>query len=127
RRDALGDLNWVQCGRALVNIGEGRRRSRGADRLRRRDERVWLGENLVARPDTQRAQRQFQRVGAVAHADAVGRLAIGREIRLEGALAWPQEELHALQNVRQFRQYLLADRRVLRLQVDKRDLRADSG
>ena len=66
-----------------IDVAEHRPRAGRRDRLGRRVERERRHDDLVARPDAQRAQRQRQRVRAVGHADRVARAEVVGELRLE--------------------------------------------
>ena len=77
------DLGGDQM-RVGVDVDQSRSRADGADRLRRGDERVGRHDHLVAGADLQRAQRQYQRLGARGDADREVGLAVGRELLLEG-------------------------------------------
>ena len=66
-----------------IDVGEHRPRAGHHDRQRRVRGRQRRGDDLVARTDAERAQRDRQRVGAGADADGVRRAAGCRELALE--------------------------------------------
>ncbi len=84
RRDGLLDARRVEVVRPRVGLDGDGRRARVGDGEPRGDVGVRGDDDLVARPDAQRAQDQVQRVEPVADADAVARAAVGGELRLEG-------------------------------------------
>ena len=66
-----------------IAIHEHRGGAGDPDRLGRGEERVRVGDDLVARPDAQRHERQPDRVRAVADADGVFGAVVGGQLALE--------------------------------------------
>ena len=71
RRDLLFDPLDVDVVGLRIDVDEHDLRAGHLDRFGRGDEAVGDGDDLVARPDAERLQRDEQRIGAVRHADAV--------------------------------------------------------
>ena len=67
-----------------VDVHEHRRGPPAGDRPGRGEEGVRGRDHLVARPDPEGHQRDQQRVGARRDADAVGALAVGGDLPLQG-------------------------------------------
>ncbi len=102
-----------------VDIDEDRFRAGVVNGGDRGDEREWNGDDLIPRADTGRKQGQMERAGSVVDADAGLRSAIGGEFFLEFGDLWTQGELAAVEHALNSRCDLIANRGVLRLQVDK--------
>ena len=66
--------------RRRLDVDEDRRRAAVADGVGGGDEGVADGDDLVARPDADRQQRQVQRRGAVRHRAGVRRADVGGEL-----------------------------------------------
>ncbi len=121
----LGDRGFdrvrVDVEGARIDVDEHRPRPGVADRRHRRDEGERNRDDLVARTDVRGKQREVKGARAGVHADTVLRLTIGRELRFERGNLGAQGELAALQYALDRRVYLILDRRVLGLQIDKRN------
>ena len=84
RRDPRGHVLGVEVQRGRVDVGEDGRRADACDRLGRRVERERGADDLVAAPDSERLEREDERVGAVRDADRMrdaekrGRLVLER-------------------------------------------------
>ena len=74
-----------------VDLAEHRCRSACTDALRGGEEREVRNDDLVARPDAKRPQRDRERVGAVGHGDAVAAPDVVRELGLERLDLWTEQ------------------------------------
>ena len=102
-------------------VGENRPGPGPAHRLGGRDERVGWQDALVARPDPQPAQRNLDRIGPVRHADALLHAAEVGVFTLKCGHLRAADERGAGQHLLPAGCHLPGDRRMLRLQVDKRN------
>ena len=92
------------------------------DRLERRDERAGNRHHLAPRPGSQRDEREPQRLGAVAEADAVRHAAVGGELGLELVQLRGQRERAAPRDPVERPGELRLERLVGSPQVDERDV-----
>jgi hypothetical protein len=97
-----------------------------AHRFGRRDERIRRHDHAIARPGTQRAKREHQRVGPGGDRDAVPRLARGGELLLELRHFRPAYERARAQDATPGAEDLVVQRRVLLGQVEQRHPRPGS-
>ena len=93
-----GVIAASSCAGSIVNesrldVDEHRRRAGVADRRDRRDEGERDGDDLVARADAGREQRQVQRAGAGVDGDRVLGAAVGGELALEAGDLLAKDEL----------------------------------
>ena len=112
----------VEGGR--IDVGEDRPGAEPHDRAGGRPEAERRGQHGHARPDTEPAEREEQRVRAGCDADRVRHAAVLRHRRLEALDVRPEHERLAREYVRQRRPHVGADLPVLRDEVEKRDLHA---
>ena len=82
-RDRRLDPGGVDALRARIAIDEHCSRSGDPDGFGRGEERVGMGDDLVARADAHRHQRQPDRVGAVAGPDGMRHPMVRRQLLLE--------------------------------------------
>ena len=92
-----------------------------ADRFDGRDERVGHRHHGVAAAHARRHQRETQRVGAAADADAVFGPAILRELALEGLHLRPADERGGAQGLAESLHELLFELEVTGDQIEKRN------
>ena len=83
RQRGLNDL-WIEAVVGDGNIDRPRDRSDLGDSLPRGRERHGRNDYLVAGADVRRGQRKTQRIQSTGKSDAVGRMAVTGERRLEG-------------------------------------------
>ena len=122
RRDLRLDLIDVDVVGRGVDVDEHHLRAGHLDRLGRGDEGVGDRDDLVTRADTQRLQRDEQRVGSVGNADAMTDPAVLREGLLERLDERAADEGGLLDHGGDRRVDLGFDGLVLRLQIDKRNV-----
>ena len=91
------------------------------DRLGRGPERERRDDDLVARPDAQRAQRDRERLGAVGDADRVPRADVGGELGLERLDLGPEDEVPAVEHAMDRGADVGAQRRLRGGRVEERD------
>jgi hypothetical protein len=92
-----------------------------ADRLGRRDERGGDGDDLVARLEVERPERQLERIGAVAHPHRVRRIAVRGERALELAHRRTLHERRGVEHLLDRGVDLGPQIGVLGVEVDKRN------
>ena len=92
------------------------------DRLGGREEREGGADDLVAAPDPERVEHDHDRVGPVRDADRLGHAEVLRGLALELRNVRPEDEPAVLEHGRERLLQLRDERRVLRLDVDERDL-----
>ena len=122
RRDPALDVLRIEVQRHRVDVGEDGRRLASRDRLGGRVEGEGRADHLVAATDAERVEDEHDRVGAVGDADRLGDAEVLGRLRLEGRDVRPEDELAALEHVGEGLLQLRDQRRVLRLDVDERDL-----
>jgi hypothetical protein len=120
--DPRGDALRIDEQRVRSRVSEHHRRARAAHCESAGDERVGWNHDLVAGPDPDRAQREFQRVGAVRHADAVCHLAEPGEVGLESRHLLAEHEARRLQHSAPACGDFVRDLGVLGRQIDQRHL-----
>ena len=120
-REAGAQRRGVHQQRRCVDLDVGRRRARRADRRRRVHAGIRRGRDLVARPDRERAQRELERIGAVADRHALARAAVRGELALERLDLGAEDVPAAVLNARDRRIELGAQRRVVAREVVQRD------
>ena len=123
RRDARGDVLGVEVVRRGIDVGEDGRRAAARDRLGGRVERERGADHLVARADTERVEHDHDRVRAVRDADRVLDAEVLRRLALECLDVRAEDERARLENLGERALQLRNQRRVLRLDVNERDLR----
>ena len=108
---------------AGIDVDEHRRRADARDGAGGGEERVGAGDDLVARPDAERHQRDEQRVGAGGDADGVLHPEQRRQSRCSKRLDFrAHDEALAVADARRSREHLVADGRELRLEIEQRDV-----
>ena len=117
RRDTLG----IDVVGRQIDIDEDRPRAEPRDRSRRREKRVGRRHDLVSRLDTERHQRQQQRIGARRHRDRVSDAQQLGQLTLETGDFRPQDEALAVADAGHRREKLLAQRTVLSLEIEQRN------
>ena len=120
-RDRLLELVHVHGEGPGFHVDEHRHRAGVADRGDRRDERKRDGDDLVARSDAGRQEREVKRARARVHPDRLPGAAIGREVALEIGDELAEHELPALEDVDDGSVDLRLDALVLRFQIEKRN------
>ena len=113
----------VEVHRRRVDLREDRSRPAARDRLGRRVEREGRADHLVAGPDLERVERDHERVGAVRDPDRVLDAEVRGGLLLEGLDLRAEDEPPRVEDVGDSLLQLLQQRRVLRLDVNERDLR----
>ena len=104
RRERRFDERGVDVERRRIDVNEDRRRSAVADGVRRGNERMADGDDLIAEADTERGERDVKRRRAARHragmrrADGLGEFAFER--RDLGALRHPAGENRAARGLR---------------------------
>ena len=121
RTEPRGERGRVHQQRRRVDLDVGGHRARGADRRRRVHPGIRRGRDLVARTDRERAQRELERIRAVADGDALGGPAVRREFALEGLDLRAEDVPAAIVDARNRRVELGAQRRVVARQIVQRD------
>ena len=117
----------IQRVRSRVDIHEHRGGARIMDRGYRGHEGERRGDDLMAWPDARGQQRQVQSAGPRVHSDRLTPTRTGGELLFEGRHFLAQNELAALQNVRDGPIDFRLDAVVLRLQVQIGDHHATAG
>jgi hypothetical protein len=112
--------------RVRGDVAEDGRRTGVRDRLRGGVEREGGDDDLVARPDAERAQREHERVGPVGDAGGVAGAEVGGELLLEGLDLGPEDERAAVDHLGDLRVDRGAQRGERRLRVEQRDGHPDS-
>jgi hypothetical protein len=123
RRDSPPHVVRVEVHRRRVDLGEDRGRPPARDRLGRRVERERRGDHLVPRSDPERVEGQHQGVGPVRDADRVLDAEVRRGLLLEGPQLRAEDEPARVEDFGDSLLQLVQQRRVLRLDVNERDLR----
>ena len=108
--------------RHSVDVGEDGRRLAARDRLGGRVEGEGGADHLVAAADPERVEDEHDRVGAVRDPDRLGNAEVLGRLGLEGRDVRPEDELAALEHVGERLLQCGNERRVLRFDVDQRDL-----
>ena len=128
RENGLGSLGNRRLDRrdvhresARIDVDEHRGCIHIVDRGHRCHEGEGDGNDFVATPDVGCEQRQVQGAGSGIHADTVRRLTVGRKLCLECGHFGTERELATVQNALDRGVHLVLDRRVLRLEIDKRN------
>jgi len=83
RRDRRREPGRVERERTRVNVHQHRRRAAQLNGHDRRHGGVRDGDDLIARPDAARSQRQVNRLGAAADADPKSHAQVSRKLALE--------------------------------------------
>ena len=122
-RDPRGHVLDVEVERLRVDLGEDGHRAAAGDRLGRREERERGADHLVARADAHRVHDEHERVGAVRDADRLGDAQVVGGLLLERGHVRAEHEPPVLQHVGEGLLELGDQRRVLRLDVNERNLR----
>ena len=121
RRSAAASAAGSICSVDGVDLHVGGCRARRADRRRRVHAGVRHRRDRVARTDGERAQRELERIGAVADGDALGGADVRREFALEGLDFRPEDVPAASVDPRHRRFELRAQRRVMPREIVERD------
>jgi len=122
RRDLARDVGGVEVHRLALDVGEYGRRAEQGDRLGGGVEGEGGADDLVARPDSQRAQHQRDRVGAVSYSDRLRDTEVGRRLALERLDVGAEDELPRLEHLGEASLQLVRERRVLSFYVNQGDL-----
>ncbi len=120
RRDGRRHPRRVDVVRDGVDVDEHGRRAEPRHAAGGREERIRAGDDLVARADAQGHHRDEQGVGARRHADGVFDVQQRGQLALEALDLGAHDEALAVADTRHDVEDLLADRPVLRLQVQQR-------
>ncbi len=97
-RDLARDVGGVDVHRLVLDVGEDGRRAELGDRLGGGVEGEGGADDLVARPDLERAEHERDGVGAVAATDRVGDAELGGRLLLEGLDVGAEDELARLEH-----------------------------
>ena len=111
---------FIVCASISAKTGS---RAAAGDRLCGRVERERRADHLVAGPDPERVERDHERVRAVRDADRVLDSEVRGGLFLEGLDVRAEDEPARVENVGDSLLQLVQQRRVLRLDVNQRDLR----
>ena len=122
RRDGRFDELRVDVERRVVDVHQHRPRAEARDGAGRREERIGGRDDLVAGLDVEGHQREQQRVGAGRHRDRVADAEHPRHLVLERGDLGAHDEPLAVADARDRRENLVAQRAVLRVQVEQRNL-----
>ena len=122
RRDSRGDVLGVEVQGHRVDVGEDRRRTDTRDRLGRRVEREGRADHLVAATDAEGFEREDERVGSVRYADRMRHAEEGGRLALERLDLGAEDEATGVEDGGEALFELWNERRVLRFDVDERDL-----
>ncbi len=125
--DACGDVVGVEVERRRVDVREHRRRAAPGDRLRGRIERERGADHLVAGADLEGVEDEHERVGAVRDPDRPLHAEVGGRLLLERRDVRPADERSRGEHLLEPRPQLLDQWRVLRLDVNERDLHDEKG
>jgi hypothetical protein len=115
------DAGRVDVPRRGIDVYQHRLRAGGGDRLDSGDERHRCRHDLAARPYAHRLQRELQRVGPVAHPDAVRSAAVRGELSLEGFQLGTEDERAARRDAVEHAAGMGGDRLVLASEIDEWD------
>src|SRR5690606_26176757 len=107
--------------RRFVDIAEDRARVQARDHASGREERESARDDLVARLDPERHQRDEQRVRSGRHADRVASVRVFRNAPLELGDVRAQNEALTLTDLANRSLDIVAQRRILRAQIEQRD------
>ena len=118
-RERRLDQRRIDIERARIDVDEYGRRAGERDHPGRRNERERRRHHLVAGTDTERHQRDEQRIRAARHCDAMARSRERRETTLELRDLRTHDVLPVLQHCIDARTDRAGERRVLRLQIDE--------
>ena len=122
RRDGGDGLRGVDVERRLVDIDEHRPRAETGDGAGGREKRVRRRDDLVARLDVERHERQQQRIGARGDGDRVADAEHPRHLAFERGDLGAHDEALAVADPFDRRENLGAKRPVLRLEIEQRDV-----
>jgi hypothetical protein len=122
RRDRSGHRRRVDVEGERIDVDETRRRAKTHDRPRCREERERRGDHLVAGTDAERHERDDQRVGSRRHADGVSDADRGRDLVLQRLDLRTTDEALAVTDAGDRRKDVVAQRTVLLLQIEQRDV-----
>ncbi len=112
----------IEVHRLRVDVDEDRSRPAPCDRLGGRVEREGRADHLVPLADPERVEREDERVRPVRDADRVLDAEVGRRLLLEGADVRAEDEPAGVEDLGDSLLQLVQQRRVLRLDVNERDL-----
>ena len=118
RRDRRNGLIGVDVERRRIDVDEHRPGAQPLDGAGGRKERIRRRDDLVARFDVERHQRQEERVGPGRNGDGVRDADEGAELALERLDFGPHDEALAVADACHRREDFIAQRTVLRLQVE---------
>ena len=116
------DVARIEVHRLRVDVGKDRSRAAPDDRLGGRIEREGRADHLVPLADPHRVEREHDRIGAVRDADRVLDAEVRRGLLLEGAHVRAEDEPARVEDLGDSLLQLVQQRRVLRLDVNERDL-----
>jgi hypothetical protein len=122
-RDSRRDVLGVEIQRRAVDFREDGCRASPSDRLGGGVESERRADHLVAGADSHRIEDENDRIGAVRHADRYRYAEISCGLLLEGSDVRPEDEDARLEHVVHGAPQLGKQGRVLRLDVNERDLR----
>ena len=120
RRDRRSDGRGIDVARDRIDVDEPRRRAEAADASGRGEERIRRRDDFVARADAERHHRGQQRVGAGRHRDRFGDLEMRRKLALERIDLRAEDEALAVADPGDGGENLLAERQILRLEIQQR-------
>ncbi len=120
-RERRGDRGRGEIERRRIDVAEERPCAEPRDDAGRREEGERRRDDLVARADVERHQRDEQRVGAGRDADSEGRLRVGRDLFFELRDVRSENEALRVADLADGRFDLGAQRRVLPFQIQQRD------
>ena len=122
RRDRPRDFRRVYVERLGIDVDQDRPRADADDTAAGREERIGRRDDLVARTDPEGHQREQDRVGARRHSDGVRHAEHPGQLALERLDLRPHDEPLAVAHARDGGEDLVAERSVLRLQIEQRDV-----
>ena len=118
---AASSFRRVHRQRGGLDVHENRARSDVTDRRNGGDEGKGNGDDLIARSDACRQQRQVKRAGAGIDRDGMLRAAIGGELFFERCHLFSQDVLRGSKHVQDGGIDFRLDGGILRLQIEERD------
>ena len=121
RRDCRDGLRRIDVERRRVDVDEHRLCADARDAAGGGEERVGGRDDFVAGADAERHQRQQQRVGTGRHRDRVADAELRGELALERVHLGPHDEALAVADARDRGENLVAQRPVLRLEIEQRN------
>jgi len=127
RREGGFNLRGVHRVGFRVNVHEHRARAREGDGGNRRNEGVRHGDNFIARADTERPQRQFQRGDAGVQPHRIFCFAVTSEFFLEQFHVLAQNEIRLGDDAAHRLLYFCRNRLILRFEVNEGDVHRDGG